>query len=141
MAEPKVLVFVCSWCSYGAADAAGGHRLAVPAGVRVVRLPCSGRVDGSMVTQAFASGAAGVLILGCHPGDCHYGENNLVARNRVTLLRRWLAQRGLAPERLRIDWASSLEGERFAVIVSEFYQDVVKAEEAVAAPAALEGGA
>ncbi len=124
MAEPKVLAFVCNWCAYGAADGAGSAHLAYPAGVRLVRVNCSGRVSPELVIEAFRAGADGVMVLGCHPGDCHYRDGNRFARNRVVLLQRWLAQAGIDPRRLRIDWASSREGERFARIVDEFFTTI-----------------
>ena len=93
--SPKVLAFVCNWCSYGGADAAGGQRLEQPAGLRLVRVMCTGRIDPRHVLEAFRAGADGVLILGCHPGDCQYKEGNYRARNRVTLLRRMLPQMGV----------------------------------------------
>jgi F420-non-reducing hydrogenase iron-sulfur subunit len=119
MTETKLLTFVCNWCSYSGADHAGSLKLEVPAGVRLVRVMCSGRVDPQMVLAAFRSGADGVLILGCHPGDCHYKCGNLFAQQRASLLGRVLEQFGIAPERFRIDWVSASEGERFSLVVNE----------------------
>ncbi len=117
--QPKLLAFVCHWCSLGGADTAGGLRLEVPTGLRMVRIPCSGRVDAELVLEAFQGGAEGVLILGCHPGDCHYQDGNYRARNRAALLGALLEQYGIAPQRLRIDWVGAAEGERFATITRE----------------------
>ena len=119
MADTRLLVFVCNWCSYGGADTAGGLKLEVPAGVRLVRVMCSGRVDAQMVVDGFRSGADGVLVLGCHPGDCHYKEGNNIARNRAFLLAAMLEQFGIEPARFGLDWVSAGEGERFARVVGE----------------------
>lgn len=119
MAERRILVFVCNWCSLGGADQAGGLKLPSPSTIRLVRVMCSGRVDPQMVLKAFREGADGVMILGCHPGDCHYKEGNYFARNRAQLLSRLLAQYGIEPERFRLDWVSAGEGERFAKVVND----------------------
>ncbi len=124
MSEPKLLVFVCNWCSYGGADQAGGLKLEYPSGARLVKVMCSGRVDPQMVLEAFSSGADGVMILGCHPGDCHYKEGNFHAYKRAALLTPMLKQYGIAPERFRIDWVSAGEGERFSMVVNEMYAAV-----------------
>jgi F420-non-reducing hydrogenase iron-sulfur subunit len=108
--EPKIIGFLCNWCSYSGADAAGSARKTYPPNVRIVRLMCSGRVDPQFVLKAFQSGADGVMILGCHPGDCHYKEGNYKALRRFHLLRRVLNQLGIEGERLRIDWVSAKEG-------------------------------
>jgi len=124
MDEPKILTFVCNWCSYAGADQAGGKKLNYPAGVRLVRVMCSGRVDAQMVLKAFRAGADGVMILGCHPGACHYKEGNYYARKRAKLLANMLEQFGIEPARFRIDWVSAGEGERFAKVVTEMSQAV-----------------
>lgn len=124
MTEPRVLVFVCNFCSYGGADKAGGLRLDYPAGARLVRVMCSGRVDPQLVLQGFRAGADGVLILGCHPGDCHFKEGNYHAARRAALLALVLAQLGIERERFGIDWVSAGEGERFQKVVAEFYGKV-----------------
>lgn len=124
MAEIKVLTFVCNWCSYGGADLAGGLKLDVPSGIRLVKVMCSGRVDPQMVLHGFRAGADGVLILGCHPGDCHYKTGNYFAQNRAAILAPMLEQFGIEPERFRIDWVSAGEGERFAKVTSEMYEAV-----------------
>ena len=118
-AEPKIIGFLCNWCAYSGADIAGSSRQSYPPNVRVIRVMCSGRVDPTFVMKAFASGADGVLILGCHPGDCHYISGNAKALGRIELLGRLLGAMGLEAERLRIDWVSAAQGERFAAIVRE----------------------
>jgi len=120
----RILTFVCNWCSYGGADQAGGLKLAYPETIRLVRVMCSGRVDPQLVLQAFRDGADGVLILGCHPGDCHYKEGNYFAQNRAHLLAQLLAQYGIEKERFRIDWVSAGEGERFSRVVTEMHDAV-----------------
>ncbi len=122
--EPKVLTFLCNWCSYGGSTVAGSLKLEYAPGIRLVRVMCSGRVDAQMVLEAFRGGADGVLILGCHPGDCHYKEGNYFAQNRAALLKALLPQYGIEPERFRIDWVSASEGERFQQVVGEMYETV-----------------
>jgi coenzyme F420-reducing hydrogenase delta subunit/ferredoxin len=120
MFEPKIIGFLCTWCSYTGADTAGIARLKVPANLRVVRVPCSGRVSPELIMRAFAEGADGVLVLGCHIGECHYETGNHRTAKRLPVLERLLSFAGLEPERLRLDWVSASEGERFARIVGEF---------------------
>lgn len=122
--DVKILAFVCNWCSYGGADQAGGLKLAYPESVRLVRVMCSGRVDPQMVLKGFREGADGVMILGCHPGDCHYKEGNYFAQNRAHLLAGLLAQYGIEKERFRIDWVSAGEGERFQRVATEMHEAV-----------------
>jgi F420-non-reducing hydrogenase iron-sulfur subunit len=124
MGEIKVLTFVCNWCSYGGADQAGGLRLHYPAGIRVVKVMCSGRVDPQMIMQAYRKGADGVLALGCHPGDCHYKQGNYTAQKRAAVLGPLLEQFGIEKERFRLDWVSSGEGKRFSDIVTAMYEAV-----------------
>jgi F420-non-reducing hydrogenase iron-sulfur subunit len=124
--DVKLLTFVCNWCSYGGADTAGGLKLECPPGVRLVRVMCSGRVDAQMVLEGFRSGADGVLVLGCHPGDCHYKEGNYTAQKRALLLAQMLEQFGIERERFRIDWVSAGEGEKFARVVNTMYNDIVR---------------
>jgi F420-non-reducing hydrogenase iron-sulfur subunit len=114
--EPVIVGFTCNWCSYRAADLAGMSRLKYPANVRLIRLMCSGRIDPQFVLKAFAEGADGVMMTGCHPGDCHYLEQNYKTMRRYLILRRTLAQMGIEPQRLRLVWASAAESN---VIVSE----------------------
>jgi F420-non-reducing hydrogenase iron-sulfur subunit len=122
--DPKIVGFLCNWCSYAGADLAGTSRIPYPANIRIIRVPCSGRVDPLFVLKAFQEGADGVLVAGCHPGDCHYGEGNYHARRRYALMHRFLDFVGIEADRLRIDWVSSSEGTRFAQIVAEFTEKV-----------------
>jgi len=117
--EPKIVGFCCNWCSYRGADMAGTARMKSAPNVRIVRVMCSGRVDPIFVLKAFKEGADGVLILGCHPGDCHYAEGNYKAARRVPLLKKMLEQLGIEDERVRLDWVSASEGNRFTKIVNE----------------------
>ncbi|HEX78130.1 MAG TPA: hydrogenase iron-sulfur subunit [Dehalococcoidia bacterium] len=122
--EPKIISFLCNWCSYAGADLAGTSRVKYAPNVRVVRVMCSGRVDPMFVVKAFQSGADGVLICGCHPGDCHYSEGNHKAARRIPLLKRMLAQLGIEDERVRLEWVSASEGDRFASIVNEMTEQI-----------------
>ncbi len=122
--EPKIVAFFCNWCTYLAADLAGTSRLRYAPNVRVVRVMCSGRVDPQFVLEAFAQGADGVLIGGCHPNDCHYQEGNYKALRRYHLLRRMLEQMGVEPERFRLEWISASEGERLRQVVNEMVEQV-----------------
>jgi F420-non-reducing hydrogenase iron-sulfur subunit len=122
--EPVIVGFTCNWCSYRAADLAGMSRIKYPPNVRLIRVMCSGRVDPQFVLKAFAEGADGVMITGCHPGDCHYLEQNYKTMRRYLLLRRTLAQMGVEPQRLKLVWASASEGAIFADAVTEMVKDV-----------------
>ncbi len=117
--EPLIAAFLCNWCSYAGADLAGSSRLSYPASVRVVRVPCSGRVNPLFVLDCFKKGFDGVLVAGCHPGDCHYAKGNYYARRRLPLLRDFLTYLGIEPDRLRIEWVSASESGRFAQVVQE----------------------
>ncbi len=117
--RPKIVAFCCNWCSYAGADLAGTSRIPYPASVRIIRVPCSGRVNPVFVVRALQRGADGVLVAGCHPGDCHYSTGNLYARRRLLVTRRLLAYMGIEPERLRLCWVSASEGERFAKVIEE----------------------
>jgi F420-non-reducing hydrogenase iron-sulfur subunit len=117
--EPKIIGFLCNWCSYEGADSAGRARKVYPANLRVVRVMCSGRVDPQFILEAFQEGADGVMILGCHPGDCHYKEGNLQALKRYGVLKRVLGQFGIEEDRLRLDWISAGEGDKFVQVVSD----------------------
>lgn len=108
--EPVIIGFTCNWCSYRAADLAGTARVKYPPNIRLIRLMCSGRIDPTFVIKALSSGADGVMLTGCRPGDCHYLEQNYKALRRFLLLRRTLAQMGIEPERVRLVWASAAEG-------------------------------
>ena len=117
--EPKIVAFLCNWCSYAGADLAGTSRIKYPPNVRPIRVMCSGRVEPTFVLKAFASGADGVLICGCHPGDCHYMEGNYKAARRIPLLKKMLKQLGIEEERVRLEWVSAAEGARFATLVKD----------------------
>jgi F420-non-reducing hydrogenase iron-sulfur subunit len=122
--EPLIIGFTCNWCSYRAADLAGTSRVKYPPNVRLMRLMCSGRLDPTFVLKALAGGADGVLITGCHPGECHYLEQNYKAMRRFALLRHTLAQFGVEPQRVKLVWASAAEGSRFASEVSKMVEEV-----------------
>ena len=122
--EPTVIVFACNWCSYSGADLAGTSRFQYPTNSRIIRVMCSGRVDPSIVMKAFRNGADGVIISGCHPGDCHYSEGNYKALRRVHLLKRLLADFGVDPRRLRLTWVSASEGDRWAEVTNEMTETV-----------------
>ena len=122
--EPKIAGFLCNWCSYAGADKAGGAQLAYPPNVRVIRVMCSGRVDPQFVLEAYRQGADGVLILACHPGDCHYKEGNYRASQRHRLLLNLLQQFGIEEARCRFDYVSAGEGEKFAAVVTEMTETI-----------------
>jgi len=124
--EPRIVGFLCNWCSYSGADLAGTSRLKYPPNIDIIRVMCSGRVDPQFVLKAFQKGADGVLICGCHPGDCHYAEGNYKAARRVPLLKKMLAQMGIEEGRLQLEWVSASEGERFATVVNEMTERVRK---------------
>ncbi len=124
--EPRIVGFFCNWCSYAGADAAGTSRLKYPPNVRVIRVMCSGRVSPELVIRAFRQGADGVLVMGCHPGDCHYIEGNLRTARRIPVLQRLLSYVGIEPERLRLEWASSAEAEKVAQTITEFTETIRK---------------
>jgi F420-non-reducing hydrogenase iron-sulfur subunit len=122
--EPVIVGFTCNWCSYRAADLAGTARVKYAPNVRLIRLMCSGRLDPTFVLKALADGADGVLITGCHPGECHYVDQNYRTLRRFLLLRRTLAQLGLEPARLRLVWASAAEGVRLGQAIDEMVAEV-----------------
>jgi len=122
--EPKIVGFLCNWCSYRGADLAGTARMKYAPNVRIIRVMCSARVEPAFILKAFQAGADGVLVLGCHPGDCHYQEGNYKTLRRIPLLKKLLSQMGIEPERVRLDWVSASEGERFARIVNEITESV-----------------
>ncbi|MBN2178903.1 MAG: hydrogenase iron-sulfur subunit [Deltaproteobacteria bacterium] len=115
--EPKIIAFVCNWCTYAGADLAGISRLQYPPNVRLVRLPCSGRVNPFYVVKALQEGADGVLVSGCHPGECHYITGNLSARRKFSMLKNFLSYVGIEPDRTLFTWVSASEGEKFAHVV------------------------
>ncbi|MBN1366662.1 MAG: hydrogenase iron-sulfur subunit [Dehalococcoidales bacterium] len=122
--EPKIVGFLCNWCSYRGADLAGTSRLKFAPNVKIIRVPCSTRVEPDFILKAFKSGADGVLILGCHPGDCHYVEGNYKTMRRIPLLKKMLAQFGIEEGRVRLDWVSASEGEKYAQVVNEMTEEV-----------------
>ena len=122
--EPRIVGFLCNWCSYAGADLAGTSRTAYPPNIRIVRVPCSGRVDPLFVARSLRDGADGVLVLGCHPGDCHYSDGNYYTRRRFAVMHELLVFMGMEPERVRLDWVSASEGARFARVVADFTEAV-----------------
>ncbi len=122
--EPRIVGFLCNWCSYTGADLAGTSRMKSAPNLRIIRVMCSGRVDPSFILRAFRLGADGVLVAGCHPGDCHYQEGNFKALRRVLLLKRILREFGVDERRLRLEWISAAEGEKFAKVTNEFTEEV-----------------
>ena len=133
--EPKIIGFLCNWCSYAGADKAGTAQLSCPPNVRIIRVMCSGRVDPQHVLQAYHHGADGVLILACHPGDCHYKEGNYRATQRNRILLKLLKQFGIEEKRCRFDYVSAGEGERFVQVASEMVESVRKLGPLAAQPA------
>jgi len=119
MYEPKVVAFFCTWCTYTAADLAGTARMSYAPNVRIVRIMCSGRIDPQFILDAFHRGADGVLIGGCHPGDCHYQEGNYKTLRRFHLLQRLLEQMGIEKKRLRLEWISASEGDKVQRVINE----------------------
>ena len=124
--KPKILVFCCNWCSYAGADLAGISRYQIKPYFRVLRTMCSARVDPEWIMQAFRLGADGVLVAGCHPGDCHYIGGNYRTRRRMAMLRSLLTQFGLDPDRLGLEWVSAGEAEKFATTVNDFIDRVIE---------------
>lgn len=122
--EPRIVGFLCNWCSYTGADLAGTARMKYAPNVRVIRVMCSGRVDPTFVLKALESGADGVLIAGCHPGDCHYQEGNYKALRRYRLLKKMLSDFGVEEGRVRLEWISASEGDRFAQVVNDMTAQV-----------------
>jgi F420-non-reducing hydrogenase iron-sulfur subunit len=125
MFEPRIVCFFCKWCTYAGADLAGTSRKQYPPNGVVVRVNCSGRIDPQHILWAFREGADGVLIGGCHPGDCHYQDGNMKTMRRVVFLKRLLEAMGIEPERLRLEWISAAEGEKLVRVMTEFV-DAVK---------------
>jgi F420-non-reducing hydrogenase iron-sulfur subunit len=117
--EPKIIAFLCKWCTYAGADLAGVSRLKFSPNAVPIRVMCSGRVDPSFILDAFAKGADGVLVGGCHPGDCHYAQGNYKTLRRIKLLKAMLKDMGLEEERLRLEWISASEGNKFKEVVNE----------------------
>ena len=124
--EPNILGFLCNWCSYAGADLAGTSRMKYPSNLKSIRVMCSGRVDPAFVLEAFRKGVDGVLIAGCHPGDCHYQSGNYKTNRRVKLLKKLLEELGIDPKRVRFEYVSASEGKKFATVVTEFVAEIKK---------------
>jgi F420-non-reducing hydrogenase iron-sulfur subunit len=125
--EPKLVGFLCNWCSYAGADLAGVSRFQYPTNLRVIRVMCSGRVHPAHILEAFKDGADGVLVAGCHiPTDCHYISGNFKAQRRVVMVKKLMEQLGIEPERLRLEWISAAEGDKFAKTIREMTEDLKK---------------
>lgn len=122
--EPKIVAFCCNWCSYAGADGAGTARKNYPANIKIIKVPCSCRVNPLFILRAFARGADGVILCGCHPGDCHYTTGNYFTRRRMTLLLGMLNYLGVAGERFRVEWVSAAEGARFAQVMNDFAEHI-----------------
>jgi len=122
--EPKIIAFLCNWCTYTGADLAGVSRLKSPANIRVIRTMCSGRVDPTFIMKAFDLGADGVLVSGCHPGDCHYTEGNYKTLRRVHMLKPMLKSFGIDDRRLRLEWISAAEGDKYQEVTVQFTETI-----------------
>ena len=122
--EPKIVVFCCNWCSYAGADLAGTTRIQYPPNVRIIRVMCSGRVDPAFVLKAFALGADGVIVAGCHPADCHYINGNEKTAMRGDFLESFLDEAGIEPQRFRIEWIAGSEGRKFAETIKKMVTDL-----------------
>lgn len=124
--KPLIVAFCCNWCSYAGADLAGTSRLKYPANVKIIRVPCSCRVNINFVLRAFQNGADGVVIAGCHPGDCHYSTGNYYTRRRFSLITNLTEYIGIEKDRLKVDWISAAEGNKFATVMNDILEDVYK---------------
>ena len=124
--QPKIIAFLCNWCSYAGADLAGVSRIQYPPNIRVIRVPCSGRITPIFVLKCLQNGFDGVLVSGCHPGDCHYISGNYYARRKFAILKTLLEFIGIEPGRVQFSWVSAGEGEKFARVISEFKSELVK---------------
>lgn len=124
--EPKIVAFLCNWCSYAGADLAGVSRFQYPVNIRVIRVPCSGRINPLFIIKALQEGADGVLVSGCHPGDCHYVSGNFYARRKFALLKNFLEYIGIDPERVQFSWVSASEGNLFASLIEKITNNIKK---------------
>ncbi|MFH0760462.1 MAG: hydrogenase iron-sulfur subunit [Bacteroidota bacterium] len=124
--KPQILAFLCNWCSYTGADLAGTSRMKYQPNVRAIRVMCSGRIEPTFVLRAFIRGADGVMICGCHPGDCHYQEGNYRCLRRFHLLQKYIQQMGIEQERLKLEWISASEGKQFADLVNSFTETITE---------------
>jgi len=122
--EPLIVVFACNWCSYAGADLAGTSRFEYPPNTRIIRVMCTGRIDPTFVLEALGMGADGVLITGCHPGDCHYQRGNYMMERRFNYIKKAVESIGIEPERVRLEWISASEGAKFAALVREMTQQI-----------------
>ena len=122
--EPKIVAFLCNWCSYAGADLAGVSRFQYPSNVRIIRVPCSGRINPLFIIYALQNGVDGVLVSGCHPGDCHYLSGNFAARRKFALLKNMLTYIGLEEDRVQFSWVSASEGGRFSEVINKITQEV-----------------
>lgn len=128
MPEPKIIGFLCNWCSYRGADTAGMARMKYPPNVKIIRVPCSGRISPELVLRTFREGADGVMVLGCHIGDCHYSTGNHRTAKRMPVLKKLLEHNGIESDRLYIDWVSAAEGEKFATVIKNFTEKIAAME-------------
>jgi F420-non-reducing hydrogenase iron-sulfur subunit len=125
--EPKIIGFLCNWCSYAGADLAGVSRIQYPPNIRIIRVMCSGRIDPTFILEALKDGADGVLVAGCHlPSDCHYISGNFKALRRIILLKKVLQDFGIEPKRVRLEWISASEGDKFAAVVRDMVEEIKK---------------
>jgi len=124
--QPTIVSFLCNWCSYTGADLAGTSRMKYAYNIRIIRVMCSGRIDPTFVLESFKKGADGVLICGCHPGDCHYHEGNYKCLRRYNLLKKYIEEMGIEPERLQLEWISASEGKQFAQLADTFTETIKK---------------
>ena len=122
--EPRIVGFLCNWCSYAGADMAGTSRIIYPTNIRIIRVPCSGRVDPLLIVKSFQMGADGVLVASCHTGDCHYAEGNNYARRRFAMLRPFLDYLGIEENRFWVQWVSASEGKKWSQVVSSFTEEL-----------------
>jgi F420-non-reducing hydrogenase iron-sulfur subunit len=123
--SPTIVAFLCNWCAYTGADLAGTSRMRYAPNIRIIRVMCSGRIDPTFVLTAFRQGADGVLICGCHPGDCHYQTGNYKCLRRFKLIEKFIIQMGIEPERLKLEWISASEGKQFAKLVNEMTKTIL----------------
>lgn len=124
--RPKIVAFCCNWCSYAGADLAGSSRLSYPADVKIIRIPCSCRLNPLFVLRAFQRGADGVILCGCHPGDCHYTTGNYYARRRMTMIMEMLDYLGVERKRMRVEWVSAAEGAKFSATMNDFARTITE---------------
>ncbi|MBN2533634.1 MAG: hydrogenase iron-sulfur subunit [Spirochaetales bacterium] len=124
--KPRIIAFLCNWCSYEGADRAGGQKLPYSATVKLIRVMCSGRVDPQFIFDAFRKGADGVMVLGCHPGDCHYRNGNMNAMRRMVLIKKMLKTFGIHPDRVKLDWVAASESRRFQQVVNDMADRILK---------------